>query len=225
VQADVTLDAPTTPQADGDLGTGTARELADLGRSTVSRPLSVESETAAADLNELREPSWASVLATTARLWIERQKLGRRSTRRESDLARRVTGLALFLAGHQRADLHDAWRSDLLTQDGQFIRIHKQLRHVSGYLIAAIRYRLVNDLGGALSRQLDAVLISRGRTRTICVLLYAIPVAMVLRHEGTYGLVSNAEQLAIIAAGLATGVRGLRKWRGVQPPKKAETPD
>jgi hypothetical protein len=131
-----------------------------------------------------------------------------------------MTGVALFMAGQRRAYLGDAWRSDLLTQDGQYIPIRRQLRHGAGYLIAAVNYRLVNDLGGALGRLLDSVLVSRMWTRTVVTCLYTLPVSMILSRQGLYGLVTNAGQLAILAAGLGAALRWLRRWRGVEPPKR-----
>jgi hypothetical protein len=49
--------------------------------------------------------------------------------------------------------------------------------------------------------------------------------AMVFSRQGMYGLVTNAEQLAILGGGLCAAVRGLRAWRGVQPPKAAKRED
>jgi hypothetical protein len=171
------------------------------------------------------EPSWPVVLTTTFRLWLERRRLKRPPRRRESNLARQATGLALFLAGRKRADLHDAWRSDLVTQDGRFIPVRQQLRHVAGYMVAVLRYRLVNDLGGILGRLLDSVLISRARTRAISSAGYTVPVAMVLARAGIYGLVTNAGSLGVIGGGLWAAVRALRAWRGVQPPRAAKPQD
>jgi hypothetical protein len=131
-----------------------------------------------------------------------------------------MTTISLFLAGRRRAHLRAAWQSDLLTQDGQYISVRRQLRHGAGYLLAAVNYRLVNDLGGVLGRRLDSALVSRTQTRAIVSCLYALPVAMILSRQGFYGLVTNAEQLSILAAALAAGLRWLRSWRGVKPPKR-----
>lgn len=48
---------------------------------------------------------------------------------------------------------------------------------------------------------------------------------MVFAHQGLFGLVTNAEQLGVLAGALWAAVRGLRAWRGVQPPKRAKGED
>jgi hypothetical protein len=201
------------------------RDLAVL-RGRITEAMQGREARALADM----EPSWWAVLSTTARLLFQRkvlQRFGRMrglkrgyAEQRESDLARQMTAVALLMAGQRRAYLHDAWRSDLFAQDGQYISIRRQLRHGAGYLIAAVRYRLVNDFGSALGQLLDSVLASRAWTRMVVTCLYAIPVAMVLARQGSYGLVTNAEQFAVLAAGLGAGLRWLRRWRGVEPPKR-----
>ena len=190
-----------------------------------------------------QEPSWSTVLVTTARLWIERRRnfrarryrsYGRRNkllqrwsighvARRESSLTRQMTGVALVIAGHRREYLREAWRADLYGQDGRYLSVKRQLRHGAGYLIAAVKYRLLNDLGGTLVRLLDAMLVSRMWTWTVITCVYAVPVAMILSRQGSYGLIENVGGLAVMAGALGAGLRWLRRWRGVQPPKR-DTP-
>jgi hypothetical protein len=202
------------PSAFSDLGVATeSLEVLKYPRASARRP----------------EPSWPTVLAATARLWFERRVRrsrwprrlkGRHAPQPESDLARQMIGVALFVAGHRRAHLRDAWRSDLFTEDGQYIPIRRQLRHGAGYLIAAVSYRLVNDLGAVLGRHLDSMLASRAQTRAVVTCLYALPVSMILSRQGLYGLVTNAPQLSVLAAALGAGLRWLRGRRGVEPPKR-----
>jgi hypothetical protein len=134
-------------------------------------------------------------------------------------LPRQVTGIALKMAGRQRAHLRDAWDSDLLDENGVPLSLSNRLRHVAGYVPAAIRYR-IDDLAAVLGRALDAVLISQRRTRTIAGALFGIPVEMIFSREGLYGLVTNADSLAALFAALCASVSWLRKWRGVKPPEK-----
>lgn len=144
---------------------------------------------------------------------------------RESVVARRMTKAAAWLAGRRRAHILDAWRSDLFAPDGSFIPFRQQLRHASGYWIAVVQFRLVNDIGAWLGGLLNRVLASNGLTRSALAAVFAIPVAMIIGREGFYGLITNAEQLGVIAGALGAGTHWLRKWRGVKPPKKkVETP-
>ncbi len=134
-------------------------------------------------------------------------------------IPRRVTAIALKLAGCQRAYLWEAWSSDLLDHDGVPLPLSSRLRYAAGYLPAALRYRL-DDLGGVLGRLLDGVLISRRRTWAAATALVAIPVEMIFSHEGLYGFVTRADQLAVIVAAMCASVRALRKLRCVTPPSK-----
>lgn len=179
-------------------------------------PYTVTRSTAAGSLSRQPEPSWLAVLSTTLRLWRER----RSAMRRESGLTRQMIGMALLIAGPRREYLRDAWRADLYADDGRRLSVWRQLRHITGYLIAAINYRFINDLGGALSRLLDKILMSRAWTRVVVACLYAVPVVMILFNQGAYGLVENAGTLAVVAGGLAAGLRWLRRRRGVEPPKR-----
>jgi hypothetical protein len=131
-----------------------------------------------------------------------------------------MIGMALFIAGQQRAYMGAEWRADMYGQDGQLLPMARRLRVGAGDLRAAVGYRLINDLGGILGRLLDAILVSRAWTNAVITCLYAIPVVMVLSRQGAYGLVTNADQLAVAATGLGASLHGLRRWRGVKPPKR-----
>jgi Bacterial regulatory proteins, luxR family len=145
--------------------------------------------------------------------------------KRRSRVAWSVTGVGLFVAGHRRAHLRDAWLSDLYDEKGELLPIPTQLRHVAGYLVAAIRYRLVNDLGDALGRVLDGLLVSRVRTAVVVVSLFAVPAQMFITRQGLYGLVANDAQLGVIASALFVAVKSARAWRGVRPPKRDKGKD
>jgi hypothetical protein len=122
-------------------------------------------------------PSWPSVIATTLRLWLERRSMmqRRRVMRPENGLTRQTIRLALLIAGQRRAYLQDAWRADLYADDGRRLSAWRRSRHSAGYVVAAINYRLINDLGEALCRLLDAVLVSRAWTRAVIVCLFLVP--------------------------------------------------
>ena len=167
-------------------------------------------------------PSWPNVIATTLRLWLERRgRIQRgRATRPESRLTRQTIRLALLIAGQRRAYLRDAWRADLYADEGRRLSAWRRSRHSAGYVVAAINYRLINDLGEALCRLLDAVLVSRAWTRAVIAWLFLVPIAMILFNQGAYGLVQNADSLAVVAAGLGAGLRWLRRRRKMEPPKR-----
>jgi len=129
-----------------------------------------------------------------------------------------VTCIALKMAGRKRAYLREAWDSDLLDEDGSFLPLPTRLCHVAGYIFASVRYRL-DDVGILLGCWLDSVLISRNRTYAAAGAAFTIPAAMIFSRSGLYGLIANAEALAVIFAALCASIRRLRKWRGVRPPE------
>jgi hypothetical protein len=146
------------------------------------------------------EPSQVATRSCTA--W--EHNVNDRVNRRLGEMASHLAGSAATLAGcfsgkhstsgpgRQRESLRDQWKSDLIGPDGKPVTGRLQLQHSAGYVIAAARFRLVNDLGGLLGRRLDSVLISRPRTYMAGGALFAVPV-------------------------LCASVRSLRKWRDVRP--------
>jgi DNA-binding CsgD family transcriptional regulator len=168
-------------------------------------------------------------LDSNSRAEIAREVITRRrpvgALKRQSRFARSVTGVGLFVAGRRRAHLRDAWLSDLYDEKGKLLPIPTQLRHVTGYLVAAIRYRLVNDLGDALGKVLDGILVSRIRTAVVVISLFAAPTEMLIARQGLYGLIANDVQLGVIASALCVAVKSARAWRGVRPPKRDKEED
>ena len=73
------------------------------------------------------------------------------------------------------------------------------MRHALGYMIAALKYRLVNDLGGFFGRKLDVALASRACTSVVATFVLCIPFAMILRHDGVYGLINHADSLGLLS--------------------------
>jgi hypothetical protein len=133
-----------------------------------------------------------------------------------------ITRLALIIAGARRAHyLHEAWKADLFGGDGTPPTTWRQLRHAAGYILAAVRFRLVNDLGTAAGRPLDAVLASRAWTAVVSMAIMAVQIGAILRLDGLSGLLANADKPAALATALWLGIRWLRKWRGVRPQKRA----
>ncbi|TVZ02923.1 hypothetical protein EAS64_20840 [Trebonia kvetii] len=49
-----------------------------------------------------------------------------------------------------------------------------------------------------------------------------IAVGLILPREGFYGLIDNAENLAVITAAPYVTIKGLRKYRQIDTPKRSE---
>jgi hypothetical protein len=130
----------------------------------------------------------------------------------------RLTSVAAFLAGRKRGGLHDEWQSHLSGEDGRGLAKKGQLLAACGFIRAALRCRVQDALELAW-RPVDAVL----RSRILSNLVVGIPllaaVLAVVRHDGLYGLVANAENLTALVGGAYGTIRLGRWWRGVKPPK------
>ena len=48
-----------------------------------------------------------------------------------------------------------------------------------------------------------------------------VATGLVLVHEGLYGLVTNAENLAVIATAPYLAIKGLRRYREIATPKRS----
>ncbi len=131
---------------------------------------------------------------------------------------RQLTKLAAFLAGRKRSGLREEWRTHLSGETGHGLARSDQIRAARGFLRAAVRYRL-RDAADLAWWPVDAVL----RSRTLSNLTVWIPVLLavlaVVRRDGFFGLVTNAENLIELGGGFYGVIRVGRWWRGVKPPK------
>ncbi len=128
-----------------------------------------------------------------------------------------LTGLAVFIAGSGHSVRADEWAGD--TQEaasGLAQPASRQVQHASGRIRAAVLIRAESDI----APHLDAVLRSRWRPLAILGVVFAVPVAMVISRQGIYGLVVNAENLAVIGGMLYGALHALRRWRGIKPSKR-----
>jgi hypothetical protein len=145
-----------------------------------------------------------------------------RKERRGSAVAAGLTNLAVLLAGRRRAHVRDAWLSDLdrprdSTDDGvPDISGWRRLLYAAGFVKAAIRYRL-DDVAALYWQLADAVLASRSASRLLLGGPCVAAAAMIVNHDGFYGLVANAENLLAIGSASAGLVYGGRKIRKVTP--------
>lgn len=131
----------------------------------------------------------------------------------------RLTGLAVFIAGRERAAVGDEWRSHLSGQTGAGLSPDRQVREAAGFVVAAIHYRL-QDLADLIWRPADAVLRSWALS-SFFVFLAMVSVSVVFIRQG--GLDALADNLGGVAVvwGAAFGLIHVgRRWRDVKPPER-----
>jgi hypothetical protein len=135
-----------------------------------------------------------------------------------------LAALAARIAGGRHAHLRDAWAADLygdLETTGDLPSAHRRMQLAEGFVVAALRCRL-NDVVALAWQPVDTLLGSwRGSQTAIC-LPATVAVGLILAREGLYGLISNAENLAVIAAVPYAAIKGLRKYRQIDTPKRPE---
>jgi hypothetical protein len=137
-------------------------------------------------------------------------------------LSSALTGAAGILAGRRYAHLPGAWAGDMYDPGtGQLLPVSRRFRLAWGNLMAAARCRL-DDATELAWRPVD-VLVSSWHGSNLAVLLpVTIAVGLILPREGFYGLIANAENLGVIAAGPYAAIKGLRKYRQIDTPKRPE---
>ena len=140
------------------------------------------------------------------------------TVRRHAVSPEQLTNLAVFFAGPGRSSLLNEWRSHLSGETGRGLARKDQIHAARGFLLAAIRYRL-QDAAGLAWRPVDALLGSRALSNLFVMIPTAMVALSILRHEGTLGVLTSAESISAIAAGLYGLVRVSRWWRDVKPPE------
>jgi hypothetical protein len=181
----------------------------------------------------IRSVGWAALIPLAAfgalvALW----QAWRFRPRRRSwtpDLVDFLTGglasVGAFLAGRQRAYLRETWRAELvkprdLGQSQNLSNITK-VAFAASFLVVGVRCRIAD--GAQLWWQAaDRILASRFMSCLVRVAPCLTAIVLVIRHQGIYGLVSNAGDLSIIASassGLIYAGRKLRKVTVKRPPE------
>ena len=143
---------------------------------------------------------------------------------RRAELAiRLLTLLAGALAGQEHSHLPEAWAADLRgnPEADEPPSLGKRLRLSAGFVVAALRCRL-DDAAELVWRPVDALLSSWHGSNLAVILPVTIAVGLVLPREGFYGLITNAENLAVIAGAPYAAIKGLRKYRQIDKPKRPE---
>lgn len=129
-----------------------------------------------------------------------------------------LTGIAVFLAGRKRTALRDEWRAHLAGESGHDTADWRKAREALGFVASAIRCRC-SDAAQAAWTPADAVLKSRTRSNLFVLAPTWAAAYLVLRHEGTLGVVKAAESISAIGGALYGLVRVGRWWRDVKPPE------
>jgi hypothetical protein len=145
-------------------------------------------------------------MLSRARLWSNLAGLSVRS----------LTGIATLLAGPRRLALRQEWTAHLAGESGHDPASWQKVGQAAGFLVSAVRCRC-SDAADAAWAPVDAIL----RSRTLSNLFVLIPTVaagyLVLRHEGTLGVVISAENIIAIAGVLYGLIRTGRWWRNIKP--------
>lgn len=133
-----------------------------------------------------------------------------------------AASLAGWIVGPKHADRCREWDAHLYGDpEGKRPTSSERLRRAAGFVRAAVLIRLrgVTDLAWW---PVDALLASWRGSRLAMWLPVVIVLGLVLGHEGIYGLIGNAENLGLFAAGPGAIIKGLRKYRHIDTPKRPE---
>jgi hypothetical protein len=152
------------------------------------------------------------------RMRLKPQRYWRRFARHTVLSPSRMTDVAAQLAGRKRSCLGDEWRSHLSGESGRGLPRNDQLRAARGFLWAAARLRL-QDAASLAWRPVDAALKSRTASNLFVLVPTAMAARLILRYEGTLGVVNSAESISAIGGLLYGLVRVGRWWRDVKPPE------
>ena len=149
--------------------------------------------------------------------WFKRQ------ARSQSNLARisvsGLTGLAALLAGRERGPaLRDEWRAHLAGENGHDPVTWAKIGEAVGFVQAGLRDR-GQDCADAAWRPVDAVLRSRVLSNLFVIIPTGVDTYIVLRHEGTIGVLTSFESIFIVGAMLYGVIKAGRWYRNIEPPE------
>jgi hypothetical protein len=131
---------------------------------------------------------------------------------------RRLTGLAVLLAGRKRPALRAEWRAHLAGESGHDRVTWQKVKEALGFVASAIRCRC-SDAAEAAWTPVDAVLKSRTLSNLFTLMPTALAALALFRHGGTVGLLGSAESISAIYLTLYALVLAGRKYRDVKPPE------
>jgi hypothetical protein len=146
-----------------------------------------------------------------------------RRARRTEFAIRGLTLLAGILAGRKYAHLPQAWAADLCgnPEAGELPPLGQRLRLSAGFAAAALRCRL-DDAADLAWKPVDALVSSWNGSNLAVLMPVTIAVGLILPREGFYGLIANAENLGVIAVAPYGAIKGIRKYRQIDTPKRPE---
>jgi hypothetical protein len=131
---------------------------------------------------------------------------------------RTLASIAALLSGRRRFAIREEWTAHLAGESGHDQVSWMKVKDAFGFLISAVHFRY-SDAAGVAWTPAETIL----KSRTLSNLSVLIPTAtagyLVLRHEGTLGVVTSAESIAAIASALYGLIRVGRWWRDVRPPE------
>jgi hypothetical protein len=131
---------------------------------------------------------------------------------------RTLTSVAAFLAGPRRPALRHEWGAHLAGDVGHDPASWQKVRQAAGFIVSAVRCRC-SDIADTSWTPVDAILKSRTFSNLFVLMPTAGAAYLVLRHEGTLGVVKSAEGVAAIGTTLYGLIRVGRWWRNVKPPE------
>jgi hypothetical protein len=140
----------------------------------------------------------------------------------EDSGAKAATSLAGWLVGSKHAELRGAWAADLCGEPGgKRLTPGQRLYLAAGFVRAAVLIRLqgVTDLAW---RPVEALLGSWHGSQLAMCLPVTVASGLFLSHDGFYGLITNAENLGVIAAASYAAIQCLRRYRQIDTPKRPE---
>jgi hypothetical protein len=97
----------------------------------------------------------------------------------------------------------------------------RRLRLAAGFVVAALRCRL-DDAADLAWRPVDALLSSWHGSNLATFVPVTVAVGLVLTRDGLYGLITDADNLGVIAGAPWAAIKGLRKYRQISTPKRPE---
>jgi len=175
----------------------------------------------------LHNPFWLTAVSTASAVLGQFQvriaiRAAKSAERPASQLARLsacgLTALAALLAGRRRLAVRDEWRAHLAGESGHDPVTWRKAGEALGFVSSAIQYRLA-DAAEAAWAPFDAILKSRKLSNLVVFGPTAMAALVILRHEGTVGVLKSAESISAIGGLLYGLIRAGRWWRNVKPPE------